>query len=69
MQKQYFEINKSSPLKGSLRVSTSKNAVLPIMAASLLTDQMVVLEDMPYLSDVSAMISILRALGSDTRQY
>jgi len=69
MQKQYFQIEKSSPLKGSIRVSTSKNAVLPIMAASLLTDQMVVLEDMPYLSDVSAMTSILKVLGSDIRQY
>jgi len=69
MPNEYFMINKSNPLKGSIRVSTSKNAVLPILAASLLTDQMVVLEDMPDISDVKAMCSILQLLGSDIRVY
>lgn len=69
MQKQCFVIDKSNPLKGSIKVSTSKNAVLPILAASLLTDQMVVLEDMPDISDVDVMCSILKLLGSDVRKY
>ena len=69
MQKQCFMIDKSNPLKGSIKVSTSKNAVLPILAASLLTDQMVVLEDMPNISDVNTMCSILKLLGSDVRKY
>lgn len=69
MQKEYFMINKSDPLKGSITVSTSKNAVLPILAASLLTDQMVVLEDMPNISDVKVMCSILKLLGADIRTY
>lgn len=69
MHKQYFLVDKCSSLKGSIKVSTSKNAVLPILAASLLTDQMVILEDMPYLSDVNAMCVILKSLGTDVRQY
>ncbi|HHY93678.1 MAG TPA: UDP-N-acetylglucosamine 1-carboxyvinyltransferase [Firmicutes bacterium] len=50
-------------LRGSVRVSGSKNAVLPIMAASVLTSEPCLLRDVPALSDVAVMAQILERLG------
>ena len=50
-------------LKGTVGVSGSKNASLPILAATLLTDELCVLEGVPPLRDVTTMIRILRNLG------
>ena len=51
------------PLKGAVTVSGSKNACLPILAATLLTDERCVLEGAPVLRDVTTMIRILRNIG------
>ena len=51
------------PLAGEVRVSRSKNACLPILAASLLTDERVELRDVPDLGDVRTMLSLLGSLG------
>lgn len=48
---------------GSVRIGSAKNAVLPILAASLLTDERVVLKDCPHLSDTENMLAILKTLG------
>ena len=53
------------PLNGAVRVAGAKNAVLPTMAASLLTDEPLELRGAPRLSDVSTMQSVLNALGVD----
>ncbi len=50
-------------LKGEVSVSGSKNAVLPIMAATLLTDYPCIIKGAPALRDVNTMIKILRSLG------
>lgn len=50
-------------LKGSLRVDSAKNAVLPLLAASILTEEQVLLRDVPRLTDVRHMMDILRTLG------
>lgn len=50
-------------LKGSVRVAGSKNAALPMMAASLLTDGPVVLEGVPRLTDVETLGRVLGELG------
>lgn len=52
-------------LKGSVRVAGSKNAALPMMAASLLTDEPVVLEGVPRLTDVETLGRVLGELGVD----
>ena len=52
------------PLRGRVRVNGSKNASLPIMAATLLTDESTVIEDVPNLLDVSSMIAVLKGLGA-----
>ncbi|MBQ4518172.1 MAG: UDP-N-acetylglucosamine 1-carboxyvinyltransferase [Clostridia bacterium] len=58
-----FHIKGQKPLYGTVAVSGSKNAALPILAASLLTDKPVILERMPALSDIKVMCDILSALG------
>ena len=50
-------------LCGELEVGCAKNAVLPILAAALLTDEPVTVEDCPALVDVRNMLSILKTLG------
>ena len=50
-------------LKGSVEVSGAKNSALPIMAATLLTDEKCIIKRVPPLRDVNTMIKILRNLG------
>jgi len=50
-------------LKGEVTVSGAKNAVLPIMAATLLTDEHCVIKGVPNLRDTNSMLKILRSLG------
>lgn len=50
-------------LKGEVTVSGSKNSVLPIMAATLLTDYPCIIKGVPDLHDVNTMVKILRSLG------
>ena len=52
-------------LKGEVTVSGSKNAVLPILAATLLTDEPCIINGVPNLRDVNTMIKILRSLGKN----
>jgi len=56
-------IERSGPLRGSVAVGGAKNAVLPIMAASLLTDETSIIENVPGVTDVGSMVDILRQLG------
>lgn len=58
-----FLVKGGRRLSGGVRVCGSKNAVLPILAASLLTDGDVVLENCPKLTDVDNMLRILQYLG------
>lgn len=51
------------PLKGDLQISGAKNAALPLMAASLLTDKSLELVNIPELSDVASMAELLSQLG------
>ncbi|HIJ21439.1 MAG: UDP-N-acetylglucosamine 1-carboxyvinyltransferase [Gammaproteobacteria bacterium] len=52
-----------TPLRGKVRISGAKNAVLPILAASLLADTEVSLQRVPQLKDVSTMMSLLSSMG------
>src|SRR5215469_4302051 len=54
------------PLHGEVTVSGAKNAVLPILAATLLTDEPCVIRRVPDLSDVKFMCQILQSLGAQT---
>lgn len=56
-------INGSAQLTGTVRVSGSKNHVLPMMAASLLCDEPITLHNVPLISDVDVMLQILSEFG------
>ncbi|MFA6807436.1 MAG: UDP-N-acetylglucosamine 1-carboxyvinyltransferase [Eubacteriales bacterium] len=58
-----FRVTGGRELEGTIDVSGAKNAVLPVMAATLLTSDKVVLEDVPNLLDVSVMSDVLESLG------
>jgi UDP-N-acetylglucosamine 1-carboxyvinyltransferase len=60
-----FVIEGGKPLKGEIRVSGSKNATLPILAATLLTDGPCEIKNVPKLRDTSTMLKILKALGKN----
>ncbi|WP_347491669.1 UDP-N-acetylglucosamine 1-carboxyvinyltransferase [Desulfoscipio sp. XC116] len=57
-------IRGGKPLSGTVRVSGSKNAVLPIIAACLLSTSPCILEDIPDLADVHTICLVLRHLGA-----
>ncbi|MBE6046210.1 MAG: UDP-N-acetylglucosamine 1-carboxyvinyltransferase [Clostridiales bacterium] len=57
-------VRKSEPLHGEVKISGSKNAVLPILAATLLTEERCIIKDAPALRDVDVMCDLLRSLGA-----
>lgn len=59
-----YRINGGTPVSGVVRVSGNKNAALPCIAATLLTDEPVILRNIPAIEDVSVMLSLLQCLGS-----
>lgn len=59
-----FIIHGGKKLRGEVRVGGSKNAALPILAATLLTDKPCVISNVPDIEDIHTMLGILRALGS-----
>lgn len=64
---QKFEIVGGHKLSGRIKVDRSKNAVLPIVAASILTDKVVEIKEIPHIVDVYKMFDILRALGGKVK--
>jgi UDP-N-acetylglucosamine 1-carboxyvinyltransferase len=59
-----FVIQGPTRLQGTVQVSGAKNAVLPLIAASLLVSGISVIENVPNLQDVRTMIKLLRILGA-----
>lgn len=53
-------------LRGTVRVSSAKNSVLPIIAASLLCPEQVILEEIPLLEDVYCICDVLNSVGVET---
>lgn len=61
----YFEIEGGVPLRGEVKVSGNKNAALPMIAAALMTDEEVVLRNVPNILDVKSMLAIAAGLGAE----
>ncbi|WP_322520585.1 UDP-N-acetylglucosamine 1-carboxyvinyltransferase [Guyparkeria halophila] len=57
-------IRGGTPLDGEIRISGAKNAVLPMMAASLLADSPVIIENVPHLQDVTTTMELLGRMGA-----
>jgi UDP-N-acetylglucosamine 1-carboxyvinyltransferase len=60
-----FLIDGGVPLSGTMVPAGNKNGALPILASSVLTDEEVVVRNVPRIRDVEAMLAILRAIGVD----
>lgn len=60
-----FIIEGGKPLKGEISVSGAKNAALPIIAATLLTNKECIITNVPKISDVEVMLEILKRLGAE----
>ena len=55
-------------LKGEVKVHSAKNAILPVIAASLLTPDTCVLDEVPYLDDVDIMEEVVRSIGAEAER-
>jgi len=64
MENEFILVKKAAPLKGKVLVSGAKNAALPIMASLVLTSGINVLKNVPHLTDIEAMVTLLEQLGA-----
>jgi UDP-N-acetylglucosamine 1-carboxyvinyltransferase len=64
-----FVIRGGRPLSGTLEAGGNKNAALPMLAAALLTDQPVILENVPAIRDAAVMCDILRHFGAEVERH
>ena len=60
-------VNGNGPLNGTIPISGAKNAALPLMIASMLSEESLILENVPRLADVDSLIRILENHGIDYR--
>ncbi|HTC20545.1 MAG TPA: UDP-N-acetylglucosamine 1-carboxyvinyltransferase, partial [bacterium] len=61
---QKISVKGGNALKGTVEISGSKNATLPVMTAALLGESPSVIHNVPYLNDIKTMAEVLRKLGS-----
>jgi UDP-N-acetylglucosamine 1-carboxyvinyltransferase len=59
-----LEVFGAPKLKGQIKISGSKNASLPILAATLLSNKKIILSNLPKVKDIETMLSLLKSLGS-----
>ena len=64
---QKLEVSGSNKLRGQINISGSKNASLPILAATLLSKKKVSLNNLPKVKDIETMINLLKSLGSKVK--
>jgi UDP-N-acetylglucosamine 1-carboxyvinyltransferase len=58
-------IKGGAPLKGEISCSGAKNAALPMIAATILSDENIILKNLPYLQDITTMFELLGSMGAD----
>ena len=64
---QKLVIKEKKNLSGVIKVSGSKNATLPILAASILCDKKIEIDNIPLVKDVLTMSALLKHIGSNIR--
>ena len=62
-----LEVIGSKKLKGNIKISGSKNASLPILAATLISNKKIKIQNLPIVKDIQTMIFLLRSLGSNIK--
>ena len=63
----HYSIEGGYPIKGTIKASGNKNAALPCIAAALLTDEPVILKNIPNIEDVHVMLGVYRSLGGEVK--
>ena len=58
-----LEVFGARKLKGSVHISGSKNASLPILAACILSNKKIILNNLPNVKDINTMIKLLESIG------
>ncbi len=66
---QKLEVFGATRLKGQIKISGSKNASLPILAATLLSNKKIILKNLPRVRDIETMVSLLVSLGSKIKFF
>tara|TARA_Y100000588_G_C13764078_1_gene715277 strand:+ start:167 stop:586 length:420 start_codon:yes stop_codon:yes gene_type:complete len=64
---QKLEVRGNRKISGSIVISGSKNATLPILASTILTNKKVVIKNIPIVRDVETMVALLDTLGSTVK--
>ena len=64
---QKLEIKGGKKISGTIVISGSKNATLPILASTILTNKKVVIKNIPIVRDVETMVTLLKTLGSSVK--
>ncbi len=64
---QKLEVFGANKLKGQIKISGSKNASLPILAATLLSSKKITLKNLPKVRDIETMLTLLKSLGSKVK--
>ena len=64
---QKLEIKGGRKISGTITISGSKNATLPILAATILTNKKVIIKNIPVVKDVITMVELLITIGSSIK--
>ena len=64
---QKLEIRSGRKLSGTIAISGSKNATLPILASTILNNNKVIIKNIPVVKDVETMAALLSAIGSNVK--
>ena len=64
-----LEVFGANKLKGQITISGSKNASLPILAATLLSNKKIYLTNLPKVKDIETMLILLKTLGSNISYF
>ena len=64
---QKLEITGGRKISGTIAISGSKNATLPILASTILTEKTITLKNIPIVKDVETMAELLNTIGSEVK--
>ena len=64
---QKLEITGGRKISGTIAISGSKNATLPILASTILTDKKITINNIPLVRDVETMVELLSSIGSTVK--
>ena len=62
-----LEVFGAKRLKGNVSISGSKNAALPILAATILSNKKIILKNLPNVKDIETMIKLLESIGCNIK--